>query len=188
MKKEERIAAVFEELKGSFDLAEPADGHRQRFLEKLQLQHRAENPKPVRRLYWWQPMAVAASVALLVLLGVKFLTPDPTIDEQVAKISPEISQTEFYFASLIEEQVRILENESNPQTQQLVNDTLLQLEKLEKSYQLLELDLLKGGNSQLILSAMITNFQTRIDLLKEVLEKIEEIKNLKSIDNENYVI
>ena len=35
-----------------------------------------------------------------------------------------------------------------------------------------------GGNGKLLLSAMITNFRTRIDLLQEVLVKIENIKNL----------
>lgn len=65
---------------------------------------------------------------------------------------------------------------------------MLQLKKLDKDYQKMQQDLLQGGNSKLILSAMITNFQTRIDLLNEVLEEIEDIKILKNYENENSTI
>ena len=56
------------------------------------------------------------------------------------------------------------------------------------NYKVLEQDLLNGGNSKLILSAMITNFQTRIDLLQDVLDQVENIKNLKNYNDENYTI
>ena len=52
----------------------------------------------------------------------------------------------------------------------------------------LEGELLNGGNSKLILSAMITNFQIRIDLLNDVLNQIETIKNLKNYNDENFTI
>ena len=110
----------------------------------------------------------------------------PTIEQQVAEISPEVSQTQFYFASLIEEQVRQLENESTPETQKIIDDTMIQLNKLDTNYKVLEQDLLNGGNSKLILSAMITNFQTRIDLLRDVINQIETIKNLKNYNDENF--
>ena len=65
---------------------------------------------------------------------------------------------------------------------------MIQLNKLEINYKKLEQDLLNGGNSKLILSAMITNFQTRIDLLQEVMDKIENIKTFKNYDDENITI
>ncbi len=186
--KEEELTSIFRELKGSFDTKEPLIGHRQRFLGKLNSTKQATTPKMLISARWWRPYLVAASVALLCMLGLWILSPSPSIEQQVAHISPEISQTEFYFANLIEEQVRQLENESSPETRQMVEDTMRQLEKLERNYKGLEQDLLNGGNSKLILSAMITNFQTRIDLLASVLEKIDNIKNLKSQDHENYSI
>ena len=65
---------------------------------------------------------------------------------------------------------------------------MVQLKKLKNNYGLLEKDLINGGNSKLILSAMITNFQTRIDLLQDVLDKIETIKNLKNYDDAKITI
>jgi hypothetical protein len=35
---------------------------------------------------------------------------------------------------------------------------------------------------------MITNFQTRIDLLQDVLDQVENIKNLKNYNDANYTI
>ena len=88
----------------------------------------------------------------------------------------------------IEDQIKELENESTPETKILVDDAMIQLNKLEINYKKLEQDLLNGGNSKLILSAMITNFQTRIDLLQEVMDKIENIKTFKNYDDENITI
>ena len=47
----------------------------------------------------------------------------------------------------------------------------------------MENDLLESGNDKRVIHAMIQNFQQRIDLLSEVLEQIE---NIKSLNNQNY--
>jgi len=65
---------------------------------------------------------------------------------------------------------------------------MLQLQRLETGYQNLEQDLVNGGNSKLILSAMITNFQTRIDLLQDVIDQISTIKTLKNQNDANFTI
>jgi hypothetical protein len=118
-------------------------------------------------------------------LGFLYLNSNPSVEEQVVKISPEISKTEFYFANVIQQEINKLQNENAPATKQIVEDTMTQLTKLEYDYGKLETDLINGGNSKLILSAMITNFQTRIDLLAEVLEQINEIKK---INNEKAIL
>ena len=182
------IELLFKNYNGSFDTEVPEMGHRERFLARLEAGHGIANIQGKRKS-WFTPLSIAASVAVFIAVGIGMYMYSPlSIDEQVANISPEVANTEYYFASLIEEQVRDLQNESTPETQQLIGDTMLQLQKLENNYKGLERDLLDGGNSKLILSAIITNFQTRIDLLQEVLEKIETIKNLKKQNDENFTI
>ena len=56
---------------------------------------------------------------------------------------------------------------------------------LEEDYEALRLDLTESGDDKRVIYAMITNFQNRIDLLQNVLEKIEEIKQLKQNSDEN---
>ncbi|WP_422861104.1 hypothetical protein [Flagellimonas sp. W118] len=178
---------LFERLEGEFNIEEPNSGHQERFLEKL---NRSKGVVTLnkRKTNWFRPLSIAASIILLCVLGLKVFNGQPTLKEQVVEIAPEVSKTEFYFANLIEEQVQQLKDVKSPETAKLVDDTLLQLQKLENNYQTLEQELVNGGNSKIILNAMITNFQTRIDLLKEVLTNIENIKNLKSYNDENFTI
>ncbi len=183
----EKIENLFDNLQGTFDIEEPKEGHQQRFLEKLQASQGVVSIERKRKS-WWKPLSIAASVVLFCAVGIGFFNSVPTRDEQVAEISPEVSQTQFYFASLIEEQVRELENVSTPETQKIIDDTMVQLQRLEANYKTLEQNLLNGGNSKLLLSAMITNFQTRIDLLEDVLNQIENIKTLKNQNDANYTI
>ena len=81
-----------------------------------------------------------------------------------------------------------LNSEKSPETERIINDTMLQLKKLELNYTEMEQDLINGGNGKLILSAMITNFQTRIELLNEVMTQIENIKTIKNTNDANYTI
>lgn len=185
--KDDRIEEMFKSLEGSFDTKEPEAGHEQRFLKKLSGESGVVRLMP-KRNSWWRPLSIAASIMLLFAVGASLYTNQPTIDEQLAEISPEVSQTQFYFASLIEDQMEELEKENTPETKKIVDDAMVQLNKLEINYKKLEQDLLNGGNSKLILSAMITNFQTRIDLLQEVMDKIENIKTFKNYDDENITI
>lgn len=184
---EENLENIFKELKGRFDTEEPSSGHKLRFIEKLNRDVKVVDLNR-KKTSWWKPLSIAASIAVLLTIGIGFFNNSQTIEEQVAEISPEVANTQFYFASLIEEQVKELEGASTPETQQIISDTMSQLKKLEGNYKKLENDLLNGGNSKLILSAMITNFQTRIDLLEEVMNKIESIKTLNDFNDENYTI
>ncbi len=185
--KKDPINNLFDNLQDKFDFEEPENGHQNRFLQKLEASKGVVSLKK-QSFNWWKPLSIAASVVIILGLGFGMFSSSSSVDEQVAQISPEVSQTQFYFASLIEEQVKELESESTPETKKIIEDTMVQLHKLESNYQLLEHDLLNGGNSKLILSAMITNFQTRIDLLKDVLSQVENIKNLNKYHDENFTI
>ncbi len=183
----ESLENLFEKLRGTFDTEEPTPGHQDRFLEKLNASKGIVGINS-KRISWRKPLSIAASVVILVAIGIGTFKPQPTLDQQVASISPEVSNSQIYFAGLIEEQVKQLESESTPETKQIIDDTMGQLKKLENNYRQLEQDLLSGGNSKLILSAMINNFQTRINLLQDVLENIENIKKLKNYSDENQTI
>ena len=183
----DNIDKLFDGLQGTFDTEEPQRGHQQRFLEKLQESQGVVSIQKKKNT-WWKPLSIAASVAILLGIGFSMFNTAPSIDEQVAEISLEVSQTQFHFTSLIDEQVQQLKSESTPETKKMIDDTMIQLNRLDSNYKVLEQDLLNGGNSKLILSAMITNFQTRIDLLQDVLDQVSTIKNLKKYNDENYTI
>ncbi|MDO6472676.1 hypothetical protein [Maribacter sp. 1_MG-2023] len=186
--KKDNIEELFNELQDKIDYAEPTSGHQQRFLEKLNQSKGVATLAPKKKSPWMLFLSVAASIAILLSVGIFQLNTTSSIGDQVADISPEASKTQFYFANLIEQQINELNSEKSPETERIINDTMTQLKKLQLNYTKMEQDLLNGGNSKLILSAMITNFQTRIDLLNEVMIQIENIKSIKKSNDENYTI
>lgn len=185
--KEKEFESMFDELQGAFDIAEPAEGHRERFLSKLNKSRGTIAMQSPRRA-WPRALAVAASLAVICILALYLVQPQQSIETRVANIAPEASQTQLYFTGLIEEQVRQLQAVNTPETTTLVADTMSQLNTLEAEYKRLEQDLINGGNSNLIMQAMISNFQTRIELLQQVMNTINSINTLNTTDDENFTI
>ncbi len=186
--KEDRIEQLFRELDGTFDTEEPREGHEMRFLDKLNTAQGTISINRKRPGTWWKPLSIAASVVVLCVLGLGLLNFNPSVDARVAEIAPEVSETQLYFTSLIEQQVSELQAQSDPETEQLIAEALAQLKKLDSNYKRLEQDLLNGGDPNLILSAMIQNFQTRIALLQDVRNQIESIQNFNNYNDENIII
>ncbi len=182
MKKED-IEDLFDRLNGAFDIDAPLEGHEKRFVEKLAAANKVVSLSKKTRKNRWKTLSIAASITLIIGVAGLYLLA-PSLEDKVAGISPEASKTEFYFTNIINEQVKQMQGESSPETKKIIGDTMVQLQKLESDYKNMEQDLLNGGNSKFILSAMINNFQIRMSLLQDVLNKIETIKTLKNHTNE----
>ena len=106
---------------------------------------------------------------------------------QLASVSTEMQETQSYFVSVIEKEMRTVEKERNTDTEKIISDGLNQLKKLENQYSELTLELKESTEDKRIIYAMITNFQQRIDVLQSLLLQIQEVKQLKTQNNENYV-
>lgn len=186
MKPNENFDELFEGL--NFDVEEPHSGHRERFFRKLGQQPGHSRKSKVRKL--WNPLiGIAAGFLLALFLAAQFFGDSlQARNADLASISPEMKQTQEFYNSVISKELNTLAEEKSPETQAIVNDALKQMEKLEKEYEGLKKDLLESGKDQRVIYAMIQNFQQRIDLLKNVLEKIENIKQLKNNTNENNII
>ncbi len=167
-----RLKELFQ--KQELPLAEPKDGHRLRFLQKLN----AQEKKPVKRLILWKPLAIAASFLIFFSLAVPFMNQG-SAKADLASISPEFAQTQQFFTSTIKRELATLKREKSPETIVLIEDALEQMEVLEKDYARLKKDLVKSGEDERVIHAMISNFQSRIDLLQNVLEQIDQLKTLK---------
>jgi len=179
----DNLDKLFQNLENEFDIEMPNLNHQQRFLDKLNNQDKT-GVLPFTKLSYWKPfISIAASVVLLVALF--FGTQQEVSAKDLASVSPEMAQTQNFFTSVISNELAKLENETTPETEILVKDAMKQIEALESEYELLKQDLSESGEDSRVIYAMISNFQNRIDLLQNVLQKIEEIKQLKQIKNEN---
>lgn len=171
-----------------FDISEPAPGHQERFLEKLKEQGPHSKKGKLRSL-WTPLLAVAASLLLVIMLTGNFTGLGFTNNQgDLANVSPEMKETQLFYSTLIKTELARLEDAKSPETEAIVNDALNQMEKLDLEYEKLKKDLVKSGQDKRVIFAMVSNLQQRIDILNNVLSRIEEIKQLKNPNNEsNYI-
>lgn len=184
--KTDNLKDLFDEL--DFDIAEPAVDHEKRFREKLKQQKKKKTNHSGVISLWLPVMSIAATflVAFLIFQGV---FNDPFSNKQdLANVSPEMEQTQNFYASVIKTELDNLKEKETPETKAVIDDALKQLEVLENDYNKLKKDLGKSGQDQRVIYAMISNFQQRIDLLKTVLEKVNTINTLKNNSHENNII
>lgn len=176
---QDNVEKIFKKLENQFDVNEPNEGHFSRFEAKLN-----KGRKPTVLLKLWPILAIAASIILIfgVWLGSSFSTQGM----ELAKVSSEMDETQNYFIAAIKKELEIIEKERNPDTEQIINDGLQQLNKLEKEYQALTLVLKESTEDKRIIYAMISNFQQRIEVLQSLLAQIEDVKQLKIQNNEKF--
>jgi hypothetical protein len=182
MKKQDNIKELFKRLEGGFDVIETPQGNQRRFLEKLNKQQ----AKP-KKLNFWTLGSIAAAITLLVILGGSMFAPTQSQEADLASVSPEMEQTQSFFTTTINTEIEALRKFETPENKKLIQDALLEVEKLERDYQLLKKDLVESGNNKRVINAMITNFQNRIAVLEQVLETIETIKTFKKTTYETYL-
>lgn len=177
--KKDNINTLFIRLENEFDIDMPNSGHQNRFLEKLKQQHTIADSSPQKINYWKPFLAVAASIVLCFSIFTFMQQQEPEIKD-LASVSPEMSRTQDFFTLAIQNELATLEAERSPETDELINDALKQLRILETDYEKLKTDLTESGDDKRVIYAMISNFQTRISVLEQVLENIEEVKQFNT--------
>lgn len=181
--KKDNLENLFDELKGQFDVETPNNNHQQRFLDKLKDSDLASTEIKVKSEaekssgFNWKPL-LSIAAALVICFGVFTTLQNQPKDLDLASVSPEMSETQDFFTITIENELKKLNSERSPLTEQIISDALEQIQLLENDYKKLKTDLSESGKNQRIIYAMISNFQNRIDILNTVLEQIETIKEL----------
>ncbi|MFY9241413.1 MAG: hypothetical protein WAO74_00145 [Polaribacter sp.] len=161
-----------------FDFQEPHSGHLERFERKL------NHPKKLNRTSWkWLP--VAASVVLV--LGFWLGTHHQKRQIELADVSPKMEEVQNYFVSTINKELKNIESNRSLETETVIEQALDKLEELEESYNFFLTELNVAGNQSKIINAMIKNYQQRLQILENVLQQIEQIKNPKLLNNEIYI-
>lgn len=178
----ESIDQVFKRLEGRFDTAAPSADHKANFLTKLQAQDAAVTPeRKTKVIQWMRPLFIAASMILLAgLIFTQFNTGSDV--KELADVSGEMQETQDFFTKTIERELFDIKEKMTPENQAMVEDAIKQLEIQELAYDKLKKDLSKSGEDKRVIYAMIDNFQNRIDLLQNVMEQMNAIKELNEIE------
>ncbi|MFD2907209.1 hypothetical protein ACFSX9_00530 [Flavobacterium ardleyense] len=160
----------------NWDFENPESGHEKRFLEKLKV------AKPKKRN--WIPLSLVAS--LFLSFGVLMYFYSNSQQEEI-QLSPQVQETQDYFSSVIQSELKNLKEQKNPMTTVLITDALNEMKKLETDYEKLKKEIAKNGENKQVIFAMITNMQTRISFLQQVMEQVEQLNNFNTDKNENHL-
>ena len=172
------------ELNGQFDIEEPEIGHFNRFEAKLARQDATKskwNPNT------WKWLAVAASIALVFSIGFNSFKSESEGFE-LADVSPKMEETQSFFVLTIKSELEQINLKRNEDNKQVIDDALKQLDKLEKNYKELTVELKTSNKDKRIIYAMISNYQQRIEVLQFLLEQLDEIEQFKNTNNEETII
>ncbi|WP_438712179.1 hypothetical protein ACSTS3_07110 [Aquimarina muelleri] len=185
--KTNEVEKLFEGIKDQLDIHEPSINHQIKFLEKLKQQNKVVQLHP-KKTSWYKPLKIAASIAIVFGITIMAFIANPKEEIDLAYVSPQMKETQSFFTSAIQIQLEEINEVSSKETKGLVLDAMNQLEKLEADYSFLKKDLFQSGNDKRVISAMIKNFQKRAHLLEAVLQKINDINDIKKSNNENSIL
>ncbi|WP_324028323.1 hypothetical protein QSV08_10465 [Maribacter sp. BPC-D8] len=170
-------------------------GHEERFLKKLE----KSTPAQKKTDKGW--LKIAASVAVIVSIGLGFLyfnknadntttvVDNASTEEQKAEftfgdLSPDLKKVESYYVANINMELAKLE--VSPDTKELIDSFMEQLNNLNIEYKTLNIELKELGPNDQTITALIENLQLRLQLLQKLKRKLNELKlskNEQIIDN-----
>jgi hypothetical protein len=162
-----------------------SNSHEERFLEKLQ-QSLPESKKPNRA---W--LKVAASIMVMLSVGVGYfllnensnventVVDSDTINEKQTEftfgdLSPDLKKVENYYVANIN--IELSKLEVSPDTKDLVDSFMEQLNNLNVEYKTLNTELKELGPNDQTITALIENLQLRLQLLQKLKRKLNELK------------
>jgi hypothetical protein len=184
-----------------FDRETLPNGHRNRFLEKLEQSDSKKNsstndPKiqndtatskkgRVISMTHWFKWSLVAGLALIIGLGSLQVVQNSAQPDGLESVSPEMAQAQDFFTSTINVELERLEKAKTPENERIITDTKTGLLKLETEYTQIKKDFKVNKNSKAVIAAMIQNFQSRITLLETALNQIDQLQQFKDNKNEN---
>lgn len=168
-------------FKRDLDLSEPTIGHFERFEQKLGKQ----STKKTANHNYWKWISVAASVVLIATVW--FGQNNLEKGKELADVSPKMEETQSYFTSVIRTEIENINAQKTPENEKLIDDSFQRITDLEAQYSKLTLELKESDDDKRVIFAMIANFQQRIEVLQNLLEQLDNLKQLKTTNYETYI-
>ncbi len=178
MKKEnKKLDKLFEKFENEWDIESLETSHEERFIKKL---------KP-EKSNWKRFVSIGIAASIIIMLGLSIFNTTPKKTEDLRFASKETKQTDSIFTILIENELEKIREKKSPENERIIADALQQMRTLDSDYAKIIKELETNGESKQIIYAMISNLQTRISFLQNVLLHIENTEKLKNITDEKTI-
>ena len=178
MKKEnKKLDQLFEKYENEWDIEFLEISHEERFIKKLQPE----------KSNWKRFVTIGIAASIIIMLGLSIFNTTPKKTEDLQFASKETKQTDSIFTILIENELEKIKEKKSPENERIIADALQQMRTLDSDYTKIIKELETNGESKQIIYAMISNLQTRISFLQNVLLHIENTEKLKNITDEKTI-
>jgi len=176
----ESLKKYIRKNRDSFDEKEPLEGHFDRFRKKM------ENRKPTRKVNLFMVGAAAAIAGLILTGSLSLIYNNSALSNynknelSLSNISPELKEVESYYQSQINvryNQINTLKEKSSPEVKAEINKTF---SDMDLGYYILKKDLSQSPKQERIVSAMIEQYQARIEMLDQILRTLQYISKINS--------
>ncbi|MBB4037619.1 ABC-type antimicrobial peptide transport system permease subunit [Dysgonomonas hofstadii] len=159
-----------------FDDKEPSDGHMERFEAMLsQLDEKKEEKKPAKKVRLVSLISVAASIAVLIAIAVKFYAPDSinvTAPTQESISTSEFQATNEFYNQQMEEQIADIMcklAQTDPQNQAQLTSDLQQI--IEQNQAFVE-QMGKKDDQEIAIRYLVKHYKANIQALRNINEKL----------------
>lgn len=178
MKKEnKKLEQLFEKFENQWDIETLENDHEERFLQKLK----------GKKSNWKRFVTIGIAASIIIMLGLSIFNTAPKKIEELRFASKETKHTDSIFTVLIENELEKIREKKSPENERIIADALKQMRTLDSDYAKIIKELETNGESKQIIYAMISNLQTRISFLQNVLLHIENTEKLKNITDEKTI-
>lgn len=156
--------------KGQYDVHEPAEGHADRFAEKLDAMfHEDKSRRPKTFLRYAATIIVLAGITAIMFFmfnGQNTLQADP--------MSDELAMVSEHYNRLADKKLQEISTctQSDEEAQKLDEMARKQLESLESDAGELKQELAKDGSNERVYGALVNNYRTRIKILDNIIYQI----------------
>lgn len=166
------------------------EDHESRFEARL------DEAFPQRRMPLFYMLSIAASVVVLIGLGIFFIMQSPPVDPvkttvvdkqpavedsytlSLGDLSPDLKKVETYYVNSIN--MELAELDLDGEYKEVVDDYMGRLAELNEEYKNLVKELNEIGPNEQTISAMIQNLQMRLQILQKLKEKLHQLKSSKN--------
>lgn len=173
----DRLENFIRENKKEFDRFDPPT----EIWERIEKQLDDRQLRPVKKqaqVRWSFLLKIAASVAVVLCLGLWAYQYQREGSSDLNKIDPQLARQQLHYAALIEikrSELKQIEKEEPG----LYSEFSAEIRKMDESYQKLRKDLPASPNQEETVKAMIRNLQIQTELLNQQLNIIQQINKVK---------
>lgn len=178
MKKDKvSMEEMLQHFENEWDIHDLKEDHEQRFLTKQKEKRQTKN--------YWYPIAVAAS--LLLLIGLYMTINDLKTKNDFRLASVETQRTDSVFSAILQVELNQIKERKSPRNEKIIDDALLQMKQMDEDYAKIKQELIEKGENKQIIYALIHNYKVRIEFLENVLQQLNNVEKLNTISYEKTI-